>query len=110
MSQTVAHDAGAFNRQLSLQNKVDAEDGYGGTIRTYEVQGSVWAKICPVAVRRVVEAANKSHEISHKITFRFKAGVCPGTRFTTGSRHFDVVTVRDPDETKRYLECEVVEQ
>ncbi|MEO0329400.1 MAG: phage head closure protein [Pseudomonadota bacterium] len=110
MSKIKLFDPGRFNRQLSIQNINDVSDGCGGFLKQYQVEGSVWAHLCPVAARALTEAGADKQEISHRVIIRYRSGVNPGTRFTTGSRHFDVQTVHDPDETHRYLECEVIEQ
>lgn len=103
-------DAGRFNRQLTIENEVNVDDGLGGLSKTFQAEVSVWAHICPVGSALAYKADHPVHEITHRIFLRFHASVGPATRFVTGTRRFYVVHLRDPDETGRYLECEVTER
>ncbi len=110
MSGSVIHDAGQFNRQLSIENQINVPDGFGGYARNYVVEGSVWARLCPEVTVLEVAADLKSQKSTHRVVMRFRSGIVAGTRLITGSRTFEVKTVSDPDETRRYLECMVIEK
>lgn len=110
MSRGTTLDAGQFNRQLTIENELETPDGYGGHQCQYQADGTLWANIRPASSRSFLRADNESVELTHKIVFRFRTGVSFGTRLRTGSRIFEVLTVRDIDETRRYLECECVER
>ena len=110
MNRGVNLDAGQFNRQLTIENELEVADGYGGHSCQYQANGAVWANIRPVSARSVFRAENESVELPHKVVFRFRADVAFGTRLRTGSRTFEVLAVRDLDETRRYLECDCVER
>ena len=110
MSGMEHRDPGRFNRQLSIENLTETADGFGGYIKQYTVDGSVWAHICPRKALLNVAGELKQQEVSHRILMRFRNGIKPGSRLITGSRKFRVVRVSDPDETGRYLECEAMEE
>jgi len=110
LNQLKTYDAGRFNRQLTIENEVELSDELGGFYTHYEAQDTVWAHICPVRAVNSNEADTRVTEISHKITIRFRLGLIKETRFVTCNRRFYVETVRDPDETRRYLECDCVER
>lgn len=110
MSKPALIDAGRFNRQLSLENEVDVPDGMGGFSRSFQPVGTVWANICPKSAKQQVEGANLVANVTHEITIRFQAQVRTGSRFITGTRRFDVVAMRDLDETRRYLVCDCQER
>jgi len=103
-------DAGDFSRQLTVENETELPDGLGGFVNQYQSDGTIWAHIRPVSARQTIRADNDVAEITHRIIFRFRAGIVSGSRLVTGARRFDVLTVRDVDETRRYLECECVER
>lgn len=103
-------DAGRFSRQLTIENEVEVADGLGGFSKTYQAADTVWAHICPLSVSAMNEADAQVSKVTHRILLRFRAGVSAGSRFVTGTRRFHVETVRDPDETGRYLECMAVER
>lgn len=102
-------DAGAFNRQLSVENQVSVPDGCGGFTSSYSVDSSLWAHLVPQKANVKVIGRANSVETTHKIMMRFRSGIKPGTRLVTGSRRFEVMTVIDPDETRKYLQCQAVE-
>lgn len=110
MNKIKTYDAGRFNRQLTIENEMELADGCGGFVSRYEPQDTVWAHICPVRSSNVARADNSVVELSHRIIVRFRANISTNTRFVTGSRRFEVEAVRDPDETRRYLECDCVER
>jgi len=103
-------DAGRFNRQLTIENQVEIADGCGGYVSRYEAQDTVWAHICPVGSSRQTRAESSNIEISHRIFVRFRPNISKTTRFASGSRRFEVRAFRDPDETRRYIECDCVER
>jgi len=103
-------DAGRFNRQLTVEVEVETPDGGGGFTSAFVAQDTVWAHICPVNARMVDRADTRETEITHQIFMRFRAGISSAVRFVTGTRKFEVLSVRDPDETRRYLECNVIER
>jgi SPP1 family predicted phage head-tail adaptor len=110
MSKEKAYDAGRFNRQLTIENEIEIADGCGGYVSRYEPQDTVWAHVCPMRALTLQRADNSAVEISHRILVRFRANISSKTRFVTGSRRFEVEAVKDPDETRRYLECDCVER
>lgn len=110
MSKIKTYDAGRFNRQLTIENEIEMADGCGGYVSRYKPQDTVWAHVCPVRSATITRADNSVLELSHRILVRFRANISSKTRFVTGSRCFEVQAVRDPDETRRYLECDCVER
>ncbi len=110
MTKIKTYDAGRFNRQLTIENEVELADGCGGYVSRYEAQDTVWAHLCPLRSSSVARADNSVTELTHRILIRFRPNISGTTRFITGSRKFEVQTVRDPDETRRYLECDCIER
>ena len=110
MRKVKTYDAGRFNRQLTIENEIEIADGCGGYVSRYEAQDAIWAHICPLRSSTSTRADNSVSEVSHRMMVRFRANISTATRFVTGSRRFEVLTVRDPDETRRYLECDCVER
>ena len=102
-------DAGRFDRQLTIEVPVEIADGCGGYTTGYSVLDSVWAHICPIRSQPVSSGDTRREVITHAVFIRFRPGVVAGSRFITGSRVFQVVAIHDPDETRRYLQCQVIE-
>ncbi len=103
-------DAGSFNRQLSVENKIEIADGCGGFSRQFQAICTVWAKVSPASARRLERADNAVLQITHIVTLRFNKNIETGSRVVTGSRKFLVLSKRDLDETRRYMVCECQEQ
>lgn len=105
MNAPLVIDAGRFNRQLSVEKETEIADGMGGFAKQYQPFTTVWASICPKSAREFFEADNVHAEITHQITIRFLEGIAAGARFVTGSRVFEIISIHDADETRRYLTC-----
>lgn len=110
MKQSRILDAGRFNRLLTIEDEVEISDGCGGFVTQFQAQGTVWASLCPLGSNQPIEAETKTSEHAYRITIRFRPGISTTTRFVTGTRRFEVISVRDLDETKRYIECDCVEK
>jgi len=102
--------AGSFNRRLVLQDEVETADGCGGFTTNWVPLSTLWARIVPVSGSAVYRADNLDHEVSHAIFLRKQTTVKQGMRFIEGQRKFRVISVFDPDETGRYLKCDVREE
>lgn len=102
-------DAGRFNRYLVWQAQVSGPDGCGGLVKSYASQGALWAHIEPVAAASKSRAGADNAVITHRIFIRKRAGLKPNDRLITGARKFVIQALFDPDETGRYLQCDVVE-
>ncbi len=53
--------------------------------------------------REVVTAREVLPEMTHTLMIRYRAGVTRGMRFVYGSRIFDVLAVRNPEEANEIL-------
>ena len=98
-------DPGALRSRLVLQATTPVPDGLGGFAEGWSDVAAVFARIEPVAADSRFGAGQTLETVTHHITLRRRAGIEAGMRFAGGSRHFDIVTVHDPDESGRYLLC-----
>lgn len=101
--------AGDFNLRMSIQSPSEVSDGYGGFTKTWEPKFDVWARLVPISAALVSLASGKNAELTHYIYIRKNDEVKSGMRFVKGARIFLIETIQDPDETKRYLVCTVIE-
>jgi SPP1 family predicted phage head-tail adaptor len=99
-------DPGRFSTELVLEQADDVSDGMGGEIGNWSAVAAVFAHIEPVSAESVSGAGQALETVTHRITLRQDGNVRSGMRFTQGARVFDILTVHDPDETGRYLQCE----
>ena len=110
MNTNVTMDAGRFNRQLTVLSKIDTPDGCGGFTVSYEAQETVWAEICPLKSVAVAGAGDSDARTTlYRIMIRYRPNITQQSQFVTGSRKFAVQYLYDPDETRRYLQCDCIE-
>lgn len=100
-------DPGRLSARLLLERPVPVSDGQGGAAETV---ASVWALVTPLAAKVEERAGAETVEITHEIWVRRRGDLVSGMRFVKGNRHFTVESVRDPDESGRYLACRCREE
>lgn len=103
-------DPGQLTARLRLERPVESPDGQGGAVVGLEAVAELWARIESLAAD-VEELAGAGRVIvSHHIWLRFRTDVAAGMRLAKGTRRFAIESVRDPDETGRYLVCRCREE
>lgn len=96
-------DPGLLNRRLVLEAPVEISDGAGGVTRSYDSVATLWAAVTPVAAREQIDAAQRGGAVTHRIGIRFSADITTRHRFRDGARVFRIVSLRDRDGRKRFL-------
>ncbi len=99
-------DPGALRHELSLQELREEE---GGDAFSWIERARVFAMIEPADARSNFGAGRWLESASHRITLRHRGDVASGMRFDKAGRLFTILTVTDPDESRRYLVCRVKE-
>lgn len=101
----VDFDPGALTARLRLERPVESPDGQGGATVGFETVADLWARIEPLSADVEEVAAAGRVIVSHHVWLRFRADLAAGMRLIKGTRRFAIESVRDPDETGRYLVC-----
>lgn len=101
--------AGDFNLRCSLEELQETPDGYGGFDQNWTLKFDVWVKLIPLSAALIRMAENERLKLTHYIYTRKRDGIDQGMRFVKGNRRFLIRTVQDPDESGRYLVCQVSE-
>jgi len=96
---------GRLRHRVTLQQPVDADDGSGGTTRTWSDVATLWARIEPLSADERVAAGRIEAAADHRIVIRWRAGVTAAMRFSFGTRVFEIRGVTDRDERHRFLDC-----
>lgn len=102
-------DPGMLRHRIQIQKLVETGDGAGGFEDIWQEIAECSARIEPLSVKQSFIADQADERATHRITIRFRDGVESGQRCVFENRFFRIVTVQDPDETKRYLICRVEE-
>ena len=100
---------GLLNRRLTLEAPVEAADGAGGVTRSHSAVATLWAQLAPVSAERAFEAARLGARVTHHIGIRFSDDITTKHRFRDGDRIFRIVSLRDRDDRKRFLQIEAEE-
>lgn len=106
----VDFDPGTLTARLRLEHPVEIPDGQGGATVGFQFVADLWARVEPLDAN-VEELAGAGRVIvTHHVWLRFRADVAAGMRLTKGARRFTIESLRDPDETGRYLLCRCREE
>ncbi|MEZ5872408.1 MAG: phage head closure protein [Nitratireductor sp.] len=97
-------DPGSLKSRVDLLEQQMVADGLGGYEPQWNVVAQFHARIEPVAAFSQVLARTLETGVTHKVTLRHRVGIEPSMRLGLGTRRLEIVTMRDPDETSRYLE------
>ena len=98
-------DPGQFRQEVALESASLAPDGMGGHTESWTEIATVFARIEPISAESRFGAGQTRETATHRLTLRYRDDVESGMRFTRGNREFEIMTVHDPDETRRYLVC-----
>lgn len=101
---------GDLRHRLVLEAPVESDDTAGGVVRSYAAAATVWAQIEPLSPREAVAADAAGATLTHRITIRNGVAVTTRHRFTLGTRVFRIASVRDPDESGRFIEIRAEER
>lgn len=81
---------GALRHRLMLENPIDADDGFGGFVRSFAPGPMLWAEIAPVRAADRFVAGRNEWTLTHRVTMRRRDDVTPGVRLRFGARVFVV--------------------
>lgn len=95
-------DAGRLTARLVLERPEAVEDGQGGAVAGFVEVARVWALIEPRGFAEAEKGPGLVSEVTHHVTVRAPSDLVAGQRFRKGARLFDILAVRDPDETGRF--------
>ena len=98
-------DPGTLRTEFRLEQVTQTPDGLGGKTETWAEIAVVFARLEPLSVSQNYRGDQDVESATHRITIRMRTGMKSGMRFKLGTRLFRIVTVTDPDETGRYLNC-----
>lgn len=95
-------DAGRLTARLVLERPEPVEDGQGGVETGFVELARVWALIEPRSFVEEEKGPGLVSTVTHHVTVRTRGDLAAGLRFRKGARVFDILALRDPDETGRF--------
>lgn len=100
---------GRRGRRFTLEVQVEAPDGFGGVVRTFQPGPQLWGAMEPVSAGERIRQGRTEDRISHRVKLDWRAGVSGGMRLSLGPRRFRIVAASDPDGRRQILICLVEE-
>ncbi len=99
-----------LNRALVLEAETVTPDGAGGFLRSWAVQGALWAEVRPGTGREAAGIEVPLSQQPFRITVRGAPPGAPsrpvaGQRLRDGARIYALLTVTEADPDGRYLVC-----
>jgi SPP1 family predicted phage head-tail adaptor len=87
---------GRLRHRMTIEAPVDAADGAGGAVRSYEAVATVWAGIEPVSAAHRFEAGRAGQTVTHRIVMRSGWSLGLSHRLRQGTKIF---AIRSFDQT-----------
>ncbi len=101
---------GTLRHRVVLEAPAGPSDGAGGTSQGWSTVATLWAAIEPLSGTETLEADRVSGRITHRLVLRYRLGVVPGMRLRLATRIFEIRSVLDVGEGRRFLECSAEER
>ncbi len=98
-----------MGHRLTLQERSEAMNTFGELQVTWTDVANVWGAIVSSTMQRREEAQQMSEFALHQIVIRYRDDVASGWRFLLGDRELSILTVVDPDQSRRFLSCQCEE-
>lgn len=95
---------GTLDKRLALEAPVETPDGAGGVTRSYAAVTTLWANVAPVSARGDVIADAAGATVTHRIVIRMRSDVTTRHRLRDGARVYRIVSLREQDGEKRFLD------
>lgn len=93
-----------LKQRLTLQQEIQASDGYGGYTRTWQNIADLWAEIIPLAGREGVADEKLEASLTHRVVLRYRSDITAGMRLLFENRAFNIRAVFNVKENNELLE------
>lgn len=99
---------GKLRHAITIQRVAEAADGSGGFTATWSEYATSFAEITPASARERSFGHQIEHDVTHRVTMRYQAGIVAKMRILFGSRIFQIHGVINRDERSTWLDllCE----
>ncbi|AKI01217.1 phage head-tail adaptor, putative, SPP1 family [Hoeflea sp. IMCC20628] len=102
-------DPGRLSARLALEAPTDLPDGQGGVAEGWTLLAELWGRIEPLRAKAEEQAGAATAPITHRVTIRYRGDVRHAMRFAYRDRTLFIRSLRDPEESRRYLVCDCEE-
>ena len=94
-----------LSHRLELQSRHEAVGEGGELVTTWSPVARVWGALVDSRVVRSEEAQQNQETAQHRVLIRHRNDVASGWRFLLDGRELAILTVIDPDQSRRFLSC-----
>lgn len=101
---------GPMRDRLEIQARTMAANSYGERVATWETVATRWGQVDPLNGRELWQAQSVRPDVSHKVTMRYYDGLSPRHRLKLGSRIFEITSVINIDNRKRFVDVTCIEE
>lgn len=103
-------DPGRLRHRIAIQsNSTTAASDLGQPVDNWTTVETVWGRIEPLSGREAFYANQVQADVTHKVTLRGNRTITTKQRLTHESRTFNIVSVLDDEEQKRWKTLMVME-
>ena len=95
--------SGAYRHRITIQSVTETADSFGAMTETWGTFAQVWASIEPLSGRELLQAQQIQADVTHRVRFRFLAGVTAKMRGLYGTRYFNILSIINTDERDREI-------
>lgn len=95
--------ASKYNRLIGLQTPIRANNGQGGSVKSWSASTPLWAEMIPLRGQEAVVHNLATSGQLWKVTIRFRAGVTTDCRLMFGTVSLNIRSCQDPDGRRREL-------
>ncbi|MDQ0417920.1 SPP1 family predicted phage head-tail adaptor [Croceifilum oryzae] len=89
---------------MKIQRLVLGEDdGIGGTIRSWEDVGTVWARVTPLSGSEMATAQQIQPSTTHRVEMRYRNNIHSSMRLLFQGRKLEILSVQNIEECKKEL-------
>nr|WP_281380255.1 phage head closure protein [Prosthecomicrobium pneumaticum] len=99
-----------MRHRVTVLRPVSMPDGAGGVAVSFTPLAAVWAAIEPVKAAEDAGPDRPATRLTHRVTIRYRADVEGGMALSHRGRTLRITAMRDPDEGRRLLTLDCVEE
>ncbi|MCX5512126.1 head-tail adaptor protein [Kaistia algarum] len=103
-------DPGGLTHRVAIERPVRTEDGAGGASIAFEPFATVWAAIEPLSANEDGASGRLATRVTHRVTIRWRADLTGAMRLRHRGRILRIASLRDADESRRFLVIEAEEE
>lgn len=103
MTQAGKTPIGALRHRVTIQRATETRGSDGSVVQAWSTYCTGRAEIVPLNGSEDYVAQGLSASVVYRITMRYRSGVVPKMRVLWGERVFEVASVRNIDERRRWM-------